>query len=113
MPIDISDYSFSGPYTETSSLEGKPGVYLILDCFDNEYFIVDIGESAKVRNRVENHDRKDCWDKKIIGEIMYAVLYTPNIPQSGRVEIEQSIRSKLAVPCGEGKKRSIMGNING
>ena len=99
MSIKIAEYIFDGPFYNRSSLENKSGVYAIL-CGDTNK-LIDVGESAEVRNRVENHDRKDCWGKNCNNTIKYAVRYTPNLQQSGRKEIEQDIRSKLDIPCGE------------
>ena len=98
MSILINGYSFDGPYSSTYSLEDRSGVYVIL-CNSR---LIDVGESAGVRNRIENHDRKDCWERNCSGNISFAVHYTPNLQQSGRMEIEQEIRrSHRDIPCGE------------
>lgn len=54
----------------------------------------------KVRTRVENHDREDCWEIHCVGTIMCAVYYTPFKGQSGRKEIEQELRKQFNPPCG-------------
>lgn len=102
MSFTLCGYTFEGPYSSTASLENRSGVYAILK--DNKAIIksdvVDIGESAEVRNRVENHDRQDCW-KRNAATIYYGVLYTPNAQQSGRMEIEQDLRKQIDPPCGK------------
>lgn len=102
MSFKLCGYSFEGPYSTTSSLENRSGVYLILK--DNKNIIksdvVDVGESAEVRNRVENHDRESCW-KRNASTIYYAVHYTPHAQQSGRMEIEQALRKEIDPPCGK------------
>ncbi len=101
MSITIGSYKFDGPYADTDNLENKSGVYAIL-CSDNgKYNVIDIGESFEVRNRIENHDRKDCWCRNCSGIIEVAVLYTPNQQQSGRMQIEQELRKKFKPLCGE------------
>lgn len=96
-----TEYTFEGPYSNTSSLKDNSGVYLIV-CDDGKtYNPIDVGESAKVKTRVENHDRATCWERNCNHTLKVAVLYTPNKQQSGRMEIEQDIRCNYDFPCGK------------
>lgn len=102
MTVELGGYYFTGPFLSTSSLEDRAGVYAILDRHsDNNYYVLDIGESAKVKTRIENHDRFNSWIRLREGVLMFAVYYTPNIPQLGRIEIEGTLRRKFNPPCGE------------
>lgn len=102
MSITNGQYEFEGPYNNTSSLQDRSGVYVILDHrADGKYYILDVGESAQVKTRVEMHDRKDCWERKRLGTLKVAVLYTPNLQQPGRSAIERDIREQYRPPCGE------------
>jgi hypothetical protein len=94
-------YTFEGPYNNTNSLHDNSGVYIII-CDDGESLIsIDVGESATVKNRVENHDRKDCWESNCNHTLKYGVLYTPNKQQAGRKEVEEDIRCNYNFPCGD------------
>jgi len=99
--IKIGDYAFDGPYTSTDQIEDRSGVYAVLCKKGDKYVLIDVGESAKVKSRIDTHDRKDCWKKNCQGTLTYAVYYTPNLQQEGRMEIEQKIRGRLKPPCGE------------
>lgn len=102
MSITIGGYSFNGPYSSTGSLEDRSGVYAILDKRSDSYYLLDVGESAMVKSRVEGHDRKNCWQRNSKGTITCAVKYTPGLQQVGRMQIEQDIRSKINnIPCGK------------
>ena len=101
MSITIGGYSFDGPYSTTSNLEDRSGVYAILDRRQDGSFLVDVGESSEVKTRIENHDRKDCWSKNALGTINVAVYYTPNLQQQGRMLVEQKIRDEYKPSCGE------------
>ncbi len=102
MSIPIGNYNFEGPFISTGLLEDRAGVYAILDKrINGKYYVLDIGESAEVRTRVENHDRSSCWALSQQGDIVYAAYYTPHIPQSGRIKIEQELRTQYNPPCGE------------
>ena len=102
MSITIGAYTFDGPYTNTDQLEDKSGVYAILcKSSDGEYSVVDVGESATVKSRIDSHDRKDCWTRNCSGTLTVSVLYTPNKQQTGRMEIEQELRDQYNPPCGK------------
>ena len=103
MSINISNYNFDGPYSDTDQLEDKSGVYVILclNLNNNKYAVIDIGESAEVKTRIESHDRKQCWSNNCNGEILVAVLYTLNQQQHGRMLIEQELREQYNPVCGE------------
>jgi len=101
MSINIGNYTFNGPYFSTDELEDSSGIYAIICQENDNNYIVDVGESASVKYRVENHDRKDCWSNSCKGKLAVAVYYTPNMHQSGRMEIEQEIRNKYDIPCGK------------
>jgi hypothetical protein len=101
MAITIAGYSFDGPYSSTNSLEDRSGVYAILCKKNNDkHSLVDVGESATVKTRVETHDRKACWNRNCNSSLTVAVLYTPHLQQSGRIDIEQKIRAQYDLPCG-------------
>ncbi|MBS1515221.1 MAG: hypothetical protein JSS63_09325 [Bacteroidetes bacterium] len=101
MPITIGNYTFEGPYTSTGMLEDRSGVYAIHCYLNGKYYLIDVGESSEVKNRIENHDRKDCWNEKCNGELTVSVYYTPNLQQAGRREVEQELRNSYSGLCGE------------
>ena len=101
MSIKIKEYTFDGPYISTDRLEDWSGVYAIICRKDDKNYLIDVGESATVKNRVETHDRKECWERNCQGTLTMAVHYTPNLQQHGRKTIEQEIRDQYDVPCGE------------
>ena len=79
MSVRVSKYEFEGPYSSTVSLQSRAGVYAIIDDKGNGMNLVDVGESSDVKARIENHDRKGCWDRHHIGTLKVAVLYTPGL----------------------------------
>jgi hypothetical protein len=100
MSIAVGQYSFEGPYTNTDSLEDRSGIYAILCYRDLRYYLVDVGETATVKSRVNNHDRSGCWTRNCGGTLTVSVLYTPGLQQAGRCEIERNIRSQFSPACG-------------
>lgn len=86
----------------------SPGLYVILcgragsggESDVLGYALIDVGESEAVRDRVEDHDRTDCWKRHCSGDIQYAAHYTPELRQSGRRQIVRDIRDEYGVRCG-------------
>jgi len=102
LTVTIAGYTFNGPYSSTGSIKDKSGVYAVLCKKDNKYFVVDVGESSTPKSRLDKHDRKGCWKRECTnGTIHYAIKYTPNLQQAGRMKVEQDIRAKINVPCGK------------
>jgi hypothetical protein len=101
--LTVGNYSFEGPFSSADSLEDRSGVYVVTSLHsDGKHYLVDVGESAAVKSRVSNHDRKPCWKSHANGgELHCCVRYTPALQQAGRREIEQNIRRQFDVPCGE------------
>lgn len=102
MTIPIGGHTFHGPYSSTEPLFTTAGVYVILCPVGGGHQIIDVGESSDVRERINDHDRSQCWSRKCpVGSVQVAVHYTPfDNPQSRR-QIEQAIRNQYDVPCGE------------
>ena len=101
MSINIGDYTFEGPFTDINKLHNRSGVYVILCYRDNKHDLIDVGESGGVRDRVMNHDRKDCWKRNCSGILKFSVFSAPKLKQAGRKEIEQAIRKQFNPPCGD------------
>ncbi len=99
MSIKLGKYSFIGPIVSINKLKDIPGVYAVACKVDSEYFIVDIGESSKLRTRIENHDKKDCWKKNCNGLLIIFVHYTRFLKQQGRIIIERELREIFHPNC--------------
>jgi hypothetical protein len=101
MSITVGNYTFEGPYTDTSKIQDRFGIYAIHCYREQNYCLIDVGESVKVKERIDEHERKACWKHNCSGILTFSVLYTPNLPQSGRMSIEKIIRTLYKPPCGQ------------
>ena len=104
MTIKLGKYSFAGPSESIDEIKDRSGIYAIVCKKDNEFFLLDIGESPKLRTRIENHDKKDCWVKNCKGQLTIYVHYTPFFKQKRRKFIEQEIRELFLPGCESDKK---------
>lgn len=94
-------YQFDGAYNSPDSLESNPGVYIIWCICEDEWQVIDVGESNDVKDEIKNHERKPCWEKHCPFEIYFSATYTPNLPQPERLRIEDRIRKLTNPPCGK------------
>ena len=99
MAIKLGKYSFTGPIASIDKVKDKSGIYAIICKVDREYFLIDVGESSKLRTRIENHDKKDCWTKNCNGKLTIYVHYTTFLNQKGRILIEQALRELFHPDC--------------
>ncbi len=99
MAINLKSYPFDGPYSQTTALQARSGVYAVLGMRsgDAHYTVIDIGESRSVRERVENHDRAPCWRGRNVP--LYCAAYYCN--EADRMKIEQELRLTFNPPCGD------------
>lgn len=98
MTIQISDYTFEGPFASTSELKDLSGVYVILGKNGvSNWNVVDVGESEALRNLVANHDRQACWKGQNYPTLAAAALYTD---ARNRMLIENQLRLQYNPPCG-------------
>ena len=99
MAIKLGHHSFYGPVTSVDKIRARSGVYTIVCNVEREYFLVDVGESSRVRTRIENHENKDCWTKNCTGQLQIYVHYTPFLKQKERIHIEQELRELYQPEC--------------
>ncbi len=109
MTVQIGGYTFQGWYMYTSILPETEGLYAIGPTIssalkkDENLKLIDVGESSNIRERVKNHDRKNCW-RAHARAIRYAYLRTPGKSKYEREEIEKDIRGKEDPPCGKARR---------
>ena len=102
MAINIAGITFEdGPYpiAQAGKLKNAAGVYVIRCRSSSGNTLIDVGQSDKVRDRVMNHDRRECWGKNCKGELEVAAIYISDKQQ--RENIEKKIREQRTPPCGE------------
>lgn len=105
MSIKLGKYSFTGPVKSIDKIKDRAGIYAIVCYIDNEYFLIDVGESSKLRTRIENHNKQDCWAEHCNRQLMIFVHYTPFVKQSGRIHIEQELSELFHPDCAMDKNR--------
>jgi hypothetical protein len=101
MSFERWGYTFEGAWSDPNQLESRSGVYVIWCRNGEAWSVLDVGESHDVRGRILAHDRMTDWKRHCNGVIYYSATYTPDLHQTGRILIEQKIRSAAKPPCGK------------
>ncbi len=95
--ISNGHYAFDGPHINTGSLLRQSGVYVISTVVNGFHKVLDVGESHDVQHRIENHDRKDSWQRHIGDTLYVSALYCTELE---RMLVEANIRQFHNPPCG-------------
>jgi hypothetical protein len=98
MSITIGNLNFDGPFTGSSQLQARSGVYAILGRGTGNWIVVDIGESGDVKDRVENHDRKLQWQGSGHATLGVAAYYCD---AATRMQVEKQLRQQYNPVCGD------------
>ena len=99
MAIQIDQWNFDGPFTTTAPVQNRSGVYAILTRPPgaHSYRVVDAGESGDLRQRLDTHDRAECWRRNNAGELAVATLYCD---EPSRMTVETRLRQTFSPVCG-------------
>ena len=77
--MNIGNYEFSEPYLlDENNLLNVACVYAILYKTSDGYYLVYIGESGQVANRLSNHERYSCWRAHSSSSLYVAIFVTPS-----------------------------------
>lgn len=98
--MNILEHVFEGSYNHMQGFNGIiPAVYVIIDSYNNQNFILDVGQTEDLNNRFPNHPRESCWDSHKSGNLSLWILRVPD--EQNRLSIESQIRNQYNPPCGD------------
>jgi hypothetical protein len=100
MSIQIDQRVFDGPFLSADHLAARSGVYAILGRSHEtqQWSVVDVGESADLRQRVTMHDRAPCWRGQGHSTLAVAAHYCN---AASRMLFEARLRAAYQPPCGK------------
>jgi len=90
-------HQIRGVWADPAKLESRSGVYVIWCKSGAVWTVLDVGESHDVKEVVLNHEQRGCWSRNCSGTVHYSAIYTPDLQQSGRKEIEDHIRRQVSL----------------
>lgn len=94
--MTIGNYDFKGPFLlEEFSYLDKACVYAILcENINGEFNILYIGQSGEIMTRIDNHNKKYCWENNCLyGNLYIAIFETPSsrYTKDDRLAIESEL----------------------
>jgi hypothetical protein len=99
LPLNIYGYDFEGPYSSPDQLPEYAGVYTVWCYKLSSRLLIDAGQAENVKERLEYHDRKNCWEKYCSGLIYFCVAEVPDELLRGL--LENKLRQGYRPLCGE------------
>jgi len=109
--MQIGGHDFRGPFRDTTAIsDAAIGTYVVI-CFvdDEPHCVLDIGtveggnratvtDTANLRYRLRYHNREQCWQRHVHGEIRYCVKHITD--DDTRLSLEDELKWKFEHPCG-------------
>jgi len=91
--ITYEGYVFNGPFSINTDFNTVAGIYLITT---SQGTIVDVGETENLKERVPNHERRNCWSRNNAVNL----YFHHETSQQQRLVKEKFLRTKSNPACG-------------
>lgn len=101
MPFERWGYKFRGPYPSSDSLQDIGGIYIILCKSEEDWTVLEVGETANVKEWVSNREGTSQWSQSCSGTVYYSAMYLHDTQQAERLKIAKEIRGLEKPVCGE------------
>ena len=84
MSLEIANFEFEGPLVNRQGVRKQPGLYAILSFANQQYELVEMGESADLQSSLVDEEKLEYWQTKSIGMLTFSVHYSPNATKKSR-----------------------------
>jgi len=105
VPLTIGGKSFKCSTLSDADFKDIAAIYVII-CVDKDgkWEVLDVGQSGELGERIDNHDRKDCWIKNCPNKNVWVCIYpmpTAKYSKQDRLDFENKLRNQFNPPCGK------------
>lgn len=98
--MNILGNVFNGPHDHTRGFNNAiAAVYVIIDAYNGQNYLLDVGQTGDLNNRFPNHPREASWIANKAGDLSLWILGVSN--EQDRLTIESQIRTSYNPPCGD------------
>lgn len=87
MSLLIGKYEFEGPLVNRKGIKEEPGIYAVLSFSNQDYELVEMGESGNLQSSLVDQEKLEYWQSKSIGMLTFSVHYSPRLQQTKRKEV--------------------------
>ncbi|MDQ7788455.1 MAG: hypothetical protein RDU41_00190 [Clostridia bacterium] len=103
--VTIGGYPFVCVPLAQADFSDVAAIYVIL-CVaqDRSWTVLDVGQSGQVGSRIDDHDRRGCWERNCPNRNIWVCAHRMPSAQhtkQKREQLESALRAKLNPKCGK------------
>jgi len=103
--ITIGRYPFICVPLAQADFADVAAIYAII-CVaqDGSWTTLDVGQSGQVGSRIDDHDRRSCWERKCLNRNIWVCVYrmpSAQYTKQEREQLESALRTQLNPKCGK------------
>lgn len=103
--LTISGYAFQCVPLSDADFNDVAAIYVII-CVSSggSWVVIDVGQSGELGSRIDNHDRKSCWERKCKSGNIWVCVYkmpTATYTKADRLALEDRLRGMYTNLCGK------------
>jgi hypothetical protein len=103
--VTISTLPFQCVGLSEADFSDIAAIYVILCVEQNgNWTVLDIGQTGELGERIDNHDRKQCWIDKCPNKNVWVCIYkmpSNSYTKQNRLDLEKRLRDQYNPPCGK------------
>jgi len=105
VPVTIGNLFFQCVRLSNADFKDIAAIYVII-CVDTngKWKILDVGQTGELEDRIDSHDRKECWKKNCPNQNIWECVYPMpgnKYTEQDRLDIEKKLRDQYNPPCGK------------
>jgi len=105
VPVTIEGKNFQCVRLADADFNNIAAIYVII-CVakDSSWTVLDVGQSGELGDRIDNHDRRQCWLNNCPNKNVWVCIYpmpSKDYSKQDRLDLERELRDELNPPCGK------------
>lgn len=105
VPVTIEGKTFQCVKLSDADFKDIAAIYVII-CVDKDgsWTVLDVGQSGELGERMDSHDRKQCWLNNCPNKNVWVCIYpmpSKDHSKQDRLDLEGKLRDALKPTCGK------------
>lgn len=102
--LNIGGYPFACVGLADADFREVAAIYAVI-CVseDHSWTVLDVGQSGELRQRIDAHDRMQCWEEKCASKNIWVCIHrmlSSQYTKEERLKLENYLRQNLNPLCG-------------
>ena len=102
--VTIGNLNFQCVRISDADFKDIAAIYVIICVASNgNWNVLDVGQSGELGDRIDNHDREDCWKRNCLNQTIWVCIYpmpSNKYTKQDRLDIEKKLRNQYNPKCG-------------